>query len=192
MTGLPTPTDLPDYKNAHVVIVGDLMLDRYWHGDTSRISPEAPVPVVHVGEIEERPGGAGNVALNITAVGGRATVHGLIGDDEAGVQLTKILEHSINDITTTLIDNGYSHAFEREADNAAVVILQRAGYNPNGLVDILKVMEERLDPEGKDFAKTHPSPASRIAEIQEITGDYAEVNTPKGRQERFETALGNM
>jgi len=94
MTGIPTPTDLPDYKNAHVVIVGDLMLDRYWHGDTSRISPEAPVPVVHVGEIEERPGGAGNVALNITAVGGQATVHGLIGDDEAGVQLTKILEQA--------------------------------------------------------------------------------------------------
>jgi hypothetical protein len=107
-------------------------------------------------------------------------------------EITKILEHSINDITTTLIDNGYSQAFEREADKAAAMILQRAGYNPNGLVDILKVMEERLDPEGKDFAKTHPSPASRIAEIQEIAGDYGEVNTPKVRQERFETALGNM
>lgn len=94
MTGIATPTDLPDYKNSHVVIVGDLMLDRYWHGSTSRISPEAPVPVVHVGEVEERPGGAGNVALNITAVGGHATVLGLIGDDEAGVQLTRILQQA--------------------------------------------------------------------------------------------------
>ena len=103
MTGLPTPTDLPDYKNAHVVIVGDLMLDRYWHGNTSRISPEAPVPVVHVGEIEERPGGAGNVALNITAVGGQATVLGLIGEDEAGAQLTKILQQAGVDCQLTAL-----------------------------------------------------------------------------------------
>ncbi len=56
---------IPDFSKARVLVVGDLMLDRYWHGPTSRISPEAPVPVVHVSEIEERPGGAGNVALNI-------------------------------------------------------------------------------------------------------------------------------
>lgn len=104
MSGLPTPTDLPDYKNAHVVIVGDLMLDRYWHGNTSRISPEAPVPVVHVGEIEERPGGAGNVALNITAVGGQATVLGLIGEDEAGAQLTKILRQAGVDCQLTSLN----------------------------------------------------------------------------------------
>ena len=94
MTELSTPTDLPDFKNARVIIVGDLMLDRYWHGSTSRISPEAPVPVVHVAEIEERPGGAGNVALNITAVGGQTTVLGLVGDDEAGIQLIKILQQA--------------------------------------------------------------------------------------------------
>ncbi len=94
MTEPSTPTDLPDFNSAHVVIVGDLMLDRYWHGNTSRISPEAPVPVVHVGEIEERPGGAGNVALNITAVGSQATLLGLIGEDEAGAQLTRILQQA--------------------------------------------------------------------------------------------------
>ena len=56
--------ELPSLTAANVLVVGDLMLDRYWHGDTSRISPEAPVPVVKVGESEERAGGAGNVALN--------------------------------------------------------------------------------------------------------------------------------
>lgn len=61
---------LPDFESASVLVVGDLMLDRYWHGDTSRISPEAPVPVVKVDDIEERAGGAGNVALNVSALGG--------------------------------------------------------------------------------------------------------------------------
>ena len=65
---------IPDFAAGHVLALGDLMLDRYWHGDTSRISPEAPVPVVHVGEAEERPGGAGNVALNVAVLGGRVSL----------------------------------------------------------------------------------------------------------------------
>lgn len=74
---------IPEFGQSRVLVVGDLMLDRYWYGSTSRISPEAPVPVVHVGESEERPGGAGNVALNIASLGGHADVLGLTGDDEA-------------------------------------------------------------------------------------------------------------
>lgn len=74
---------LPDFSAVHVLVVGDLMLDRYWHGGTSRISPEAPVPVVHIGQSEDRPGGAGNVALNLASLGARVTVLGLTGDDEA-------------------------------------------------------------------------------------------------------------
>ena len=66
--------ELPSLTAANVLVVGDLMLDRYWHGDTSRISPEAPVPVVLVGESEERAGGAGNVALNISALGANASL----------------------------------------------------------------------------------------------------------------------
>lgn len=67
---------LPDYKQAGVLVVGDVMLDRYWHGPTNRISPEAPVPVVKVTMVEERPGGAANVAMNIASLGeiGRAHV----------------------------------------------------------------------------------------------------------------------
>ena len=83
---------IPNFEQARVLVVGDLMLDRYWYGDTSRISPEAPVPVVHVGESEERPGGAGNVALNIAAFGGQCDLLGLTGDDEASDALRCRLE----------------------------------------------------------------------------------------------------
>ncbi|MEN8259194.1 MAG: bifunctional D-glycero-beta-D-manno-heptose-7-phosphate kinase/D-glycero-beta-D-manno-heptose 1-phosphate adenylyltransferase HldE, partial [Pseudomonadota bacterium] len=83
---------LPDYTSARVLVVGDLMLDRYWYGATSRISPEAPVPVVHVRANEERAGGAGNVALNVAALGGQAIVLGYCGADEAGGALIDTLE----------------------------------------------------------------------------------------------------
>ncbi|NOY62225.1 MAG: bifunctional D-glycero-beta-D-manno-heptose-7-phosphate kinase/D-glycero-beta-D-manno-heptose 1-phosphate adenylyltransferase HldE [Gammaproteobacteria bacterium] len=83
---------IPDFNDTAVLVCGDLMLDRYWHGSTSRISPEAPVPVVHVGEAEERPGGAGNVALNISALGCHTVLLGLTGDDEAADALQRRLE----------------------------------------------------------------------------------------------------
>ena len=68
------------------------MLDRYWHGATSRISPEAPVPVVHVQDEEGRPGGAGNVALNIASLGGSPGLLGLVGNDPVADQLLLLLE----------------------------------------------------------------------------------------------------
>lgn len=82
---------LPDFSTHRVLVAGDVMLDRYWHGPTSRISPEAPVPVVRVREDEVRPGGAGNVALNAAALGCQATVVGLVGEDEAGRLLAERL-----------------------------------------------------------------------------------------------------
>lgn len=84
--------ELPSLTGANVLVVGDLMLDRYWHGDTSRISPEAPVPVVLVGQSEERAGGAGNVALNISALGANASLMGFTGDDEPCEALEKLLK----------------------------------------------------------------------------------------------------
>ena len=83
---------LPDFSAANVLVVGDLMLDRYWYGNTSRISPEAPVPVVHVGRAEERVGGAGNVALNIAALSARASVIGLCGNDASADTLQTLME----------------------------------------------------------------------------------------------------
>ena len=83
---------LPDFGRARVLVVGDVMLDRYWFGDVSRISPEAPVPVVHVKRTEERPGGAANVARNVSALAGSATLLSVVGDDEAAGTLEKLLE----------------------------------------------------------------------------------------------------
>ena len=85
---------LPNYSAARVLVVGDLMLDRYWHGPTSRISPEAPVPVVHVKQDEQRAGGAGNVALNIAALGAKVSLLGFTGEDEAAVALETLLKKS--------------------------------------------------------------------------------------------------
>ncbi len=85
---------LPNYSAARVLVVGDLMLDRYWHGATSRISPEAPVPVVHVNHDEQRAGGAGNVALNIAALGAKASLMGFTGNDEAANSLRQILKQA--------------------------------------------------------------------------------------------------
>ena len=82
---------LPDFSHTRIVVIGDLMLDRYWHGGTSRISPEAPVPVVRVSTIEERAGGAGNVALNIAALGSRVSLLGYLGEDEPGASLLRLL-----------------------------------------------------------------------------------------------------
>lgn len=73
-----------DFSAARLLVVGDLMLDRYWFGDVERISPEAPVPVVRVRRSEERLGGAANVALNAVVLGAPAVLVGVVGDDEAG------------------------------------------------------------------------------------------------------------
>lgn len=85
---------IPSFENIHVLVYGDLMLDRYFHGDATRISPEAPVPVVHVTEVEVRPGGAANVAQNIAALGGRVTLCGLVGQDSVAKELQNCLDQS--------------------------------------------------------------------------------------------------
>ncbi|WP_341920621.1 bifunctional D-glycero-beta-D-manno-heptose-7-phosphate kinase/D-glycero-beta-D-manno-heptose 1-phosphate adenylyltransferase HldE [Hydrocarboniphaga effusa] len=87
---------LPRFAKARVLVVGDVMLDRYWTGSTSRISPEAPVPVVRVSRDQARPGGAANVALNLAALGVQTRLLGVIGADEAGAVLReRVAEASI-------------------------------------------------------------------------------------------------
>ncbi len=84
-------TTIPPFHQARVLVIGDVMLDRYWTGAATRISPEAPVPVVHVTAVEERPGGAANVALNIKTLGGQVDLLGVVGQDEAGAALETLL-----------------------------------------------------------------------------------------------------
>ncbi|WP_027350154.1 bifunctional D-glycero-beta-D-manno-heptose-7-phosphate kinase/D-glycero-beta-D-manno-heptose 1-phosphate adenylyltransferase HldE [Halotalea alkalilenta] len=83
--------DLNAFDAARLLVVGDVMLDRYWHGPTSRISPEAPVPVVRVDEVEDRPGGAANVALNIASLGAQSRLAGVVGVDDNATLLERAL-----------------------------------------------------------------------------------------------------
>lgn len=82
-------TSLPAFNEASVLVVGDVMLDRYWFGSADRISPEAPVPVVKVRQSNDRPGGAANVAFNLAALGAQVSLSGLVGNDESADILKK-------------------------------------------------------------------------------------------------------
>jgi D-beta-D-heptose 7-phosphate kinase/D-beta-D-heptose 1-phosphate adenosyltransferase len=86
--------NIPEFSKANVLVVGDVMLDRYVFGMSSRISPEAPVPVVLEEKTEERPGGAANVALNLASLGVKTTLVGIVGIDEAGKKVESMLENS--------------------------------------------------------------------------------------------------
>ncbi len=108
---------LPDFTRARVLVVGDVMLDRYWFGDVNRISPEAPVPVVLVRRAEERPGGAANVARNIAALGGRVSLLSVIGDDEPGRALEALLAGS-----------GVDVSLHRDAELSTTVKLRVVGH----------------------------------------------------------------
>lgn len=83
---------LEDISSSKVLIVGDVMLDRYWFGDVNRISPEAPVPIVHIRNEDDRPGGAANVAINVKSLGSETSLLGIIGNDDLGKSLQDIIE----------------------------------------------------------------------------------------------------
>ncbi|MBI5922348.1 MAG: D-glycero-beta-D-manno-heptose-7-phosphate kinase [Betaproteobacteria bacterium] len=91
---------IPDTSRTRALIVGDVMLDRYWFGDVSRISPEAPVPIVKISRMEERPGGAANVARNAAALGAQTTLLSVVGADEAGQALARLM--AAEGVTTSL------------------------------------------------------------------------------------------
>ncbi|MCK9391417.1 MAG: M48 family metallopeptidase [Syntrophales bacterium] len=105
-------------------------------------------------------------------------------------QLTQSFGGVISDITNTMIKNGYSRAYEYQADAAAVVILRRTGYNPGALTEMLGVMDKQLKPGGTDFAKTHPSPQNRIAELKGSGMSFTGGVTPAVRTKRFTNAVG--
>ncbi|PRY64720.1 D-alpha,beta-D-heptose 7-phosphate 1-kinase /D-beta-D-heptose 1-phosphate adenylyltransferase [Vreelandella songnenensis] len=123
--------DLTALEHAHVLVVGDVMLDRYWHGGTSRISPEAPVPVVRVEEADDRPGGAANVALNVASLGGHAALAGVVGDDD-NANLLEARLHTAN----------VSTYFQRSSDVPTITKLRVMSRNQQ----LLRLdFEQRLD-----------------------------------------------
>ncbi|CAG7598206.1 D-beta-D-heptose 7-phosphate kinase [Candidatus Vallotia tarda] len=87
-------TQPPQVATARVLVIGDVILDRYWFGDVTRISPEAPVPVIHVQSTDDRLGGAANVACNVSALGARAGLLCIVGHDEPGTRIVELLDKS--------------------------------------------------------------------------------------------------
>jgi len=92
--------------HARILVLGDLMLDRYVYGAVERISPEAPIPVLKVGREQAMPGGAANVARNIAALGGRASLIGLVGADDAGGVLKRLLDSEPRIAANLVVDAG--------------------------------------------------------------------------------------
>ncbi|QFU03970.1 Bifunctional protein HldE [Pseudoalteromonas sp. THAF3] len=140
---------LKQLHNAKVLVVGDVMLDRYWHGDSGRISPEAPVPVVKVNQLEDKAGGAANVAKNIARLDGQVGLLGLIGEDESGQILERILadEH---------IDSQLVHAVELPTIAKLRVISRHQ-------------QVVRLDQE-EQFSKEHSQ--LLLNRLERVVGDY--------------------
>ena len=106
--------------------------------------------------------------------------------------LTKAFEGSINDITKTMMTSGYARKQETQADNAAVMILKRVGYDPNALVRVLKNMEPKLKPGGHDFAATHPPPEVRIKDVTAAIGKVTVKPAPPERAKRFQAAMAGV
>jgi predicted Zn-dependent protease len=150
----------------------------------------AAVLAHEIGHIQSK---HGLQAIKKSRVTAAITTLGVTGAKTFGgeelAQLTSTFEDSIADITATLVNNGYSRSFEHEADKAAITILKHIGYDPYALIDMLQVMSTRLKPGGLDFAKTHPSPESRIADIRTLCQKPVDLVRPKARQDRFVAAL---
>ncbi len=153
----------------------------------------AAVLAHEIGHIQLRHGMAAIEKARVTEALTTLAVEGAksLGTREVAA-LTETFGGTITDITGTLINKGYARSSEYGADQAAVTLLKRVGYNPNGLVEMLTVMKKNLKAGGLDFAKTHPAPDDRIAEIRKKGLAYASVPEPAPRQKRFLQALGNI
>jgi len=104
-------------------------------------------------------------------------------------ELTGAFEGTIGDITGTMVNSGYARKFEKQADETAVEIMKRVGYNPTGLKLMLLEMNSRLQHEEGGFAKTHPDPKDRIADIEKFLEGGDRIAQPAPRRARFKTAL---
>ena len=114
-----------------------------------------------------------------------------LGSEELA-ELTKSFEGAITDVTSTMVNSGYARKLEQEADAAAIVIMKRVGYNPNGLRNMLREMGKLISHDDRGFAKTHPSPADRIADISVELSAFGPVVPNAQRTARFKKALGNI
>jgi len=105
------------------------------------------------------------------------------------VKLVNIFEGSLDDVTNTLVTSGYSRSYEREADAEASKMMAKVGYDPRALVSLLETMDSRLTPGGTDFARTHPTPESRIQDLEKILPAAVPSSGTAARQRRFNQAM---
>lgn len=105
------------------------------------------------------------------------------------VKLVNIFEGSLDDVTNTLVTSGYSRSYEREADAEASKMMAKVGYDPRALVSLLETMDSRLTPGGTDFARTHPTPESRIQDLEKILPAAVPPSGTAARQRRFNQAM---
>ncbi len=132
----------------------------------------------------------GRLTAALTTIGAEAGKS--LGGAELA-QVTAAFEDSIGDITSTLVNRGYSRTTEYEADKGAVAIMKKMGCDPAALVTMLGRMEQQLQPGGLGFAKTHPAPQARVAEVKKLAGGGAQALPGHAvRQERFQRALGSI
>lgn len=104
-------------------------------------------------------------------------------------QVTAAFEGSITDITSTMMNSGYSRTTEYEADKGAVAIMQRLGYNPAALLSMLEQMEQHLKGDAHGFGKTHPAPSARVAELKKVIGTVPPPQPSAVRLERFQKQM---
>lgn len=150
--------EIPHFEEARVLVYGDLMLDRYWYGNASRISPEAPVPVVQVKDTQSRPGGAANVALNIAELGSEVSLFGLVGEDQAAA-----------DLEAQLIESHIQSYLHRIKDCPTVTKLRVLGQNQQ-----LIRMDFERGFNGVDDASLIEQYKARLADVHVVVlSDYA-------------------
>jgi predicted Zn-dependent protease len=155
----------------------------------------AAVLAHEIGHVQEKHGLKAIKKSRVTsALAGLAkTTAGTAMSDKQLDELTTIFDNTIGDITSTLIDSGYSQLQEREADLDAITTLQRAGYNPYALIDLLREMDKKLKPDGKDFAKTHPDPDDRITYIERnIESSDKHSRASEAKEERFKRFMNSI
>ncbi len=145
-----------------------------------------------IGHIEHKHGLAAIRTSRVTAALTSAAITGVrVASSEEIAELTDIFENSIEDITSTLIDSGYSRGAEREADRAAVRMMQRLNYDPDALLALLEEMDAAFETKTIGLARTHPAPSRRIRVVERAMRDHPKPPAAtQARQERYERLLG--
>ncbi len=178
--------DLSNLNKAKVLIVGDIMLDQYWFGDSARISPEAPVPIVNVQKMDNRLGGAANVAMNVSSLGATATLVGVVGRDENGEKLNDLLMNTTIK-SEILHKNNFKTSTKLRVISQNQQLVRLDFENQNYQIENFDVLEScaKLIPEHdvvviSDYSKGSVDQVEEIIELARINNKIVIVD-PKGR-----------